>query len=60
MKMHEHVTCKLKNIMDSAQSNPNNTQSLLQSKHTSKCMTHCYNAMHDVLKPIEQKPIPKF
>ena len=60
MKMHEHVTSKLKDIMGSAQSNPNNTQSLLQSKHTSKCMKHCYNAMHDVLKPIEQKPIAKF
>ena len=36
MKMHEHVTCKLKNIMGSAQSKPNITQSLQQSKRTSK------------------------
>ena len=25
-EMHEHVTCKIKNIMGSAQSNPTNTQ----------------------------------
>ena len=36
MKMHEHVVCNSKNIMGSAQSNPTNTQSFQQSKHTSK------------------------
>ena len=34
MQMHEHVTCNIKNIMGSAQSNPTNTQSVQQSKHT--------------------------
>ena len=36
MKMHEHVICNSKNIMGSAQSNPTNTQSFQQSKHTFK------------------------
>jgi len=35
MKMNEHMTCKFKNIMGSAQSKPNSTQSLQLSKHTS-------------------------
>ena len=36
MKMHKHVICNSKNIMGSAQSNPTDTQSFQQSKHTSK------------------------
>ena len=64
MKVHEHVTCKLKNIMGSAQSKPNSTQSLQQSKHTSKMhetLLKCKcDAMHDDLNLFKQKPTQKF
>ena len=43
MKMHEHVTCKYKCIMGSAQSNPTSTQHSNKINTHLKCMKHCYN-----------------
>ena len=40
-EMHEHVTCKTKCIMGSAQSKPINTQT--NSTHLNACQ-YCYNA----------------
>ena len=39
--MHEHVTCKTKNIMGSAQSKPISTQTY--NTHLNACQ-YCYNA----------------
>ena len=44
MRMHEHVTCKYKFIMDSAQSKPTSTQHSNKVNTHLKCMKHCYNA----------------
>ena len=44
MKMHEHVTCKLKNIMGSAKSKPTSTHHCNKVNTHLKCMKHCYNA----------------
>ena len=49
MKMHEHVTCKYKCIMGSAQSKPTNTHHSNRVNTHLKCMKHCYNA-HVILK----------
>ena len=43
-KMHEHVTCKLKNIMGLAQSKPTSTHQCNKVNTNLKCMKHCYNA----------------
>ena len=43
-KMHEHVTCKLKNIMGLAQSKPTSTHHCNKVNTHLKCMKHCYNA----------------
>ena len=42
--MHEHVTCKLKNIMGSAQSKPTNTQQFNIVITHLKCMNIVKNA----------------
>ena len=42
--MHEHVTCKYKFIMGSAQSKPTSTQHSNKVNTHLKCMKHCYNA----------------
>ena len=42
--MHEHVTCKFKCIMGSAQSKPTSTQHSNKVNTHLKCMKHCYNA----------------
>ena len=44
MKMHEHVTCKFKCIMGSAQSKPTSTQHSNKVNTHLKCMKYCYNA----------------
>ena len=44
MKMHEHVTCKLKNIMGSTKSKPTSTHHCNKVNAHLKCMKHCYNA----------------
>ena len=44
MKMHEHVTCKLKNIMGSVQSKPTSTHHCNKVNTHLKCMIHRYNA----------------
>ena len=44
MRMHEHVTCKYKFIMGSAQSKPTSTQHSNKVNTHLKCMKHCYNA----------------
>ena len=44
MKMHEHVTCKFKCIMGSAQSKPTSTQHSNEVNTHLRCMKHCYNA----------------
>ena len=44
MRMHEHVTCKYKFIMGSAQSKPTSTQNSNKVNTHLKCMKHCYNA----------------
>ena len=44
MKMHEHVTCKYKCTMSSAQSNPSSTQHSNKVNTHLICMKHCYNA----------------
>ena len=62
--MHEHVTCKLKNIMGSAQSKPTSTHHCNKVNTHLKCMKHCYNA--DVmqcmmfLNHLNKKPSQKF
>ena len=43
-KMHEHVICKLKNIMGSTQSKPTSTHHCNKVNTHLKCMKHCYNA----------------
>ena len=43
MKTHEHMTCKLKCIMGSAQSKPTSTQHSNKVNIHVKCMKHCYN-----------------
>ena len=42
--MHEHVTCKLKNIMGLAQFKPTSTHHCNKVNAHLKCMKHCYNA----------------
>ena len=42
-KMHEHVICKLKNIMGSTQSKPTSTHHCNKVNTYLKCMKHCYN-----------------
>ena len=44
MRMHEHVICKYKFIMDSAQSKPTSTQHSNKVNTHPKCMKHCCNA----------------
>ena len=44
-KMHEHVTCKLKNIMGSTQSKPTRTHHCNEVNTHLKCMKHCYNVV---------------
>ena len=44
MRMHEHVTCKYKLIMGSAQSKPTSTQLNTKVNTHLKYMKHCYNA----------------
>ena len=43
IKMHEHVTCKYKFIIGSAQSNPTSTQHSNKVNTHLKCIKHCYN-----------------
>ena len=57
MKIHEHLTCKFKYIMGSAQSKPTSTH------HFNIVMTHLKckcDAMHDHLKTFKQNPTQKF
>ena len=63
-KMHEHVTCKSKNIMGSAQSNPTSTYHFnIVSTHL-KCMNHLKkckcDVMHEHLRSFKQNPNQKF
>ena len=64
MKMHEHVTCKFKCIMGSAQSKPTSTQHSNKVNTHLKCMKHCYiahvMAMHEVLNSLKQHPTQNF
>ena len=61
--VHEHVTCKENCIMDSSQSNPNNTQ-VSTYKHTfiiHETLWKCKcNAMHEHITSYKQNPNQKF
>ena len=60
--MHEHVTCKSKNIMGLAQPNPTSTHAfnIINTSIMYETLLKCKcDAMHEFFKIIKTKPIPK-